>query len=698
MSISARASIRFAVPSLLLAYAFTGGQLFGTGGALDVSFGSGGIVTTDLGGSERAVSLAIQPDGKIVVLALGNTGPVILRYLADGNLDTFFGAGGSTILPHNLWYPVDIRLQSAGKIVVAFGSERIPSNWDFGVTRLNADGSIDGGFGSSGTTITSVGGSYDSFPASMVIQADDKVLIGGDAYRNGTGGGDFAVVRYTQDGHLDLSFNGSGMFRCALGGKYDAVQSLALQPDGKIVAAGYSGQGHMAWDTSLANNDFAVLRLSPDGVLDATFGRQGFAIRPIDSSYNEKAFSVAVAPNGTLLLAGNSEFSQYVPSRIAVTRLSGSGASQALRSVFPVLLSGEACGNASVRFQPDGKFLLATSSPVKLRRFSWSGAPDASFDAGVLAANPCHTYYSGRIFEIQADGRIVVIGGTTNQGGSDIKLMRLERGPLAAPEIEVEQPVGVSISSAGPPISLGNSAVGGSTLPVSFLIKNTGAGLLDSLSITLLGDHPEDFQVTTAEVGDPLDQNQSSSFTVRFAPTQLGIRSSTLQIASSDSDENPFLISLTGVGITASSGYANWASSMSLTGSEADSMAAPHGDGTANLLKYAFNLDGTRSDSRTLAPYYGTAGLPSVDAHKILDFGGIKFYYWQIQFIRQPASGMRYTVLRSSSLQAGSWMPVDSTAASVEPIDSNWERVTFMELFDPASSPRLYFRVEVTLP
>ena len=221
-------------------------------GSLDTSFGSGGKVTTAIGSSnDNARSVVLQSDGKIVVV--GNSWSsaydfAVVRYNADGSLDTSFGSGGkvTTQVGGSLSDTAySVVLQSDGKIIVAGASDS-----DFAVVRYNANGSLDTSFGSGGKVTTPIGSSSDD-ANSVVLQSDGKIIVAG--FSNGATR-DFAVVRYNANGSLDTSFDTDGIVTTPIGSGTDEANSVVLQSDGKIIAAGYSHNG--------ANNDFAVVRYS----------------------------------------------------------------------------------------------------------------------------------------------------------------------------------------------------------------------------------------------------------------------------------------------------------------------------------------------------------------------------------------------------------------------------------------------------
>ncbi|MEZ5842967.1 MAG: delta-60 repeat domain-containing protein [Hyphomicrobiaceae bacterium] len=123
---------------------------------------------------------------------------------------------------------------------------------------------MDTGFGGGdGIVTTPVGSSHDQ--GFSALQPDGRIVVAGRSF-NGSND-DFAVVRYNADGTLDTSFGGGdGIVTTPIGSSHDQGFSVTMQPDGKIVVAGYSFNG--------SNNDFALIRYNADGTLDTGFGRR----------------------------------------------------------------------------------------------------------------------------------------------------------------------------------------------------------------------------------------------------------------------------------------------------------------------------------------------------------------------------------------------------------------------------------------
>lgn len=174
---------------------------YNSNGSLDTSFGTGGKVTKAIGSSYDLVyEITIQTDCKILVLGVGlltNTDVAILRYNTDGSLDTSFGTSGmvTTDLGTSDNYGHSIKIQQNNKFVVG-GYSNNGSNIDFTVTRYNSNGSIDTSFGASGTATTDFSSGNDNCYG-IAIQGDGKIVAVG--YANNGSNKDFALVRYIGD-------------------------------------------------------------------------------------------------------------------------------------------------------------------------------------------------------------------------------------------------------------------------------------------------------------------------------------------------------------------------------------------------------------------------------------------------------------------------------------------------------------------
>ena len=288
-----------------------------TDGSIDTTFGNGGRVITQITSNDVGDTVAVQPDGKILVGGRANTPSTVdssfalLRYNPNGTLDPTFGSGG--IVFTNIGESLDgitaIALQTDGKIVVsgfrAFvrppGEQR---NGDIVVARYNSNGSLDTTFGSGGKTLSDFGPVSEYFAddaTSINIQPDGKIVVGGDS--DGGGYFDFLVARYNANGLLDTTFGNGGFVKTDLGNGYeDGSADVAIQSDGKIVSVGSALPD--SYDL-----DFALIRYNTNGSLDQTFGTGGKVVFGLQSLTDEELMSVAIQADGKIVALGDSNSS-----------------------------------------------------------------------------------------------------------------------------------------------------------------------------------------------------------------------------------------------------------------------------------------------------------------------------------------------------------------------------------------------------
>jgi uncharacterized delta-60 repeat protein len=317
-------------------------------GSFDTSFDGDGTAGIDFGGADDARAVALAPDGKIVVA--GDTsvdfGIAIARLNTDGSLDASFDPGGTDGPGKKTFAGGDanaVLVAPDGKIVLAgTGGPKI----DFEVVRLNPDGSFDTSFDSDGALGIDFGSKDHGWGAAL--QPDGKVVVAGATYDNF----DVAVARSNVDGSLDDTFAGTGKKTFDYGGG-DGAGAVALQPDGRIVVAGSGGP----------NDDLAVTRLNPDGSFDPSFDSDGTA--GIDFGGDDGAGAVVLAPNGKIVVAGIGMGGSGIGA-FAVARLQPGGASDTTFS-FDGKTTVDYGGYdyaAAVALAPDGKLVVAGATSV----------------------------------------------------------------------------------------------------------------------------------------------------------------------------------------------------------------------------------------------------------------------------------------------------------------------------------------------
>jgi hypothetical protein len=236
------------------------------------------------------------------------------------------------------------------------------------------------------------------------------------------------------------------------------------------------------------------------------------------------------------------------------------------------------------------------------------------------------------------------------------------------------------------------AAVPNSSITCSLRIRNTGTEPLLRGTPVVTGADAARFSINYANCPAELASGQEGTLVVTFSAPANGSYQAMLEVPSNDSDESPFEVPFSASTMTAADLYATWAAGEGLAGPAALSSAIPFHDGVPNLLKYAFNLDGDHADVRALTPGTGTAGLP---VFRLVGSG--EQAVLRVEYLRRAGSGLTYTPKVSTTLTPGSFVPMSGTA-TVSPIDVAWERVVLEEPCNPATKPRTFGIVEVTLP
>ena len=188
-----------------------------------------------------------------------------------GSLDLSFDTDGKVItnMGSSDCAANAVVIQSDGRIV-AVGYSGNGSTYDFAIARYNTDGGLDTTFDTDGKVTTAIGSYNTAF--AVALQSDGKIIAAGSA--NGSQM-DFALVRYNTNGSLDTTFDIDGKVITAVGNFTDVAYSVAIQNDGKIVMAGYSSNG--------SNDDFSLVRYNTNGSLDSTFDNDGKVIENVES-------------------------------------------------------------------------------------------------------------------------------------------------------------------------------------------------------------------------------------------------------------------------------------------------------------------------------------------------------------------------------------------------------------------------------
>jgi uncharacterized delta-60 repeat protein len=370
---------KFYFPTILLFSIFSS---FAQSGSPINSFGNGGKVTTPFGSNNIINACAIQNDGKLVVAGtISDNHFILVRYNMNGTLDPTFDSDGKieTIFASAPARANAITIQADGKIVVA-GQLNAGTTYDFVVVRYNENGSLDLTFDGDGIATTNVGNVSNGVNA-VALQSDGKIIIAGNTFADNNDW-DFALVRFNSNGSLDNSFDEDGKVITTFGTSREYVNAIAIQPDGKIIAAGSS--------VSIVDGndvDYAVIAsYNADGSLDNNFDNDGkitFQFGPHGSGIT----SIGIGNDGKLVVGGIGSIGSGPD--FALARFLSNGSPDLVfgsnGQVFTSMSPSEEYVS-SIALLPDGKILAggyairSTLYDFVLARYNSNSSLDLTFD------------------------------------------------------------------------------------------------------------------------------------------------------------------------------------------------------------------------------------------------------------------------------------------------------------------------------
>jgi uncharacterized delta-60 repeat protein len=398
-----------------------------TAGDLDPTFGTGGMVMTDLNRStDIANAVAVQADGKLIVVGqtyknndYSTEDFAVARYNTDGTLDTTFGRGGKvrTDFPGLAAVPSSVVIQPDGKIVVAGGAFPLFTFLgNFELVRYNPNGSLDRSFGNGGIVTTTF--PQGSYAFDVALQPDGKIIAVGTVFVDFNPGDqsdtDFALARYNPDGSLDTTFGNGGTVMTDFFANEDDAFSVLIQPDGKIVAVGSA-------NNPASYYDFAAVRYLINGTIDTSFGVAGKVSTDFGDQNFDRARSAALQSDGRIVAAGfaisqnggvqNFAVARYTANGVLDTTFSGDGKTQ--------IDFGSCCQSAyKVLLQSGGKIITvgyanteSSDSDFLLARLNPRGSLDATFGVGGRVRTSFGDLNGGANgATLQSDGKIVAVG------------------------------------------------------------------------------------------------------------------------------------------------------------------------------------------------------------------------------------------------------------------------------------------------
>ena len=425
---------------------------YNANGTPDNSFGGSGIVQANLkGGDYGEAALTVLADGRIW---LGGSG-TLARYTATGNLETTLGTGFRST--RSIIVQPDGKIVAGGDVFISTNRYTGESDYDFAITRFQANGAQDNTFNGGGLR---VGFSNYDFMTSMIIQPDGKlVAVGSTKQSPFYGFGDYVMTRINTNGTLDNSFDGDGKLIGSFPAYQSGLNTVIVQPDGKIITGGsgnvyrfnqngsrdslFSNGGKISFFTIDARSfalqadakilytgtysEEALGRLKPDGSIDSSFGTNGFVKTP-DLGYASHSTTILVQPDGKIL-AGAITYPASSSTAVAVLqRYNANGSPDNSFHGNGMVAFPFAGVINTITIQPDGKILAAGSTASSsgpygfaIARYNPDGSPDNGFGAGGKASTAFGNYRSGATaIMLLPGGKLAVAGsGFTNDNNYD---------------------------------------------------------------------------------------------------------------------------------------------------------------------------------------------------------------------------------------------------------------------------------------
>jgi uncharacterized delta-60 repeat protein len=303
-----------------------------TNGSADNSFGTGGkLALTNLKCMGQN-AVAIQADGKILVAGSSPTGGTslltVFRLNSNGSFDNSFGTNGvETMSVGTGQYTnyVHLALQPDGKIAICCSLVTVYVDHEEAtavVLRMNSNGGLDNTFGTGGIVSQSVGSQHYTTANCIALQNDNKIIVGGSYGTSSSQYTNFLVMRFNPNGTLDNTFAGNGRAGIAFS-PTSGANGIAVQTNGDIIAGGFT--------QSSTDEDFALVRLLPNGTPDANFGSAGTGKVTTGFGYYDYLNAVTLQPDGKILAVGTSgndmALARYLVT-VATARLLAPGIAQ----------------------------------------------------------------------------------------------------------------------------------------------------------------------------------------------------------------------------------------------------------------------------------------------------------------------------------------------------------------------------------
>jgi uncharacterized delta-60 repeat protein len=396
-------------------------------GSLDPTFDSDGMLVYNGGNADRANSIAIDDNGKILVTGYSGDGlaedMLIWRYNADGSVDTTFDSDG--IVVYN--YPIGpIPNPDRGYSITTDANEKIlVAGWDYftdqGLNslltwRYNTDGSMDPDFAYSYPYPNFLVNALAGYDRSIITDSSNKILVVGHLLQ------DMVIVRYDTDGSEDDTFGSWGVVTYD-GGNSDEGYSTTIDANGKILVTGYS-QGANLYD-------MVIWRYNADGSPDTDFDTDGMLVYDGGIDDDEEGYCITTDANGKILVTGYS-YNADSNTDMVIWRYNADGS---LDTTFDtdgmaVYDSGVYEEGYSITTDVKGRILVTghiydgSDYDMAIWRYDADGNPDTNFDTDGVAIYDSGNVDQGYSITTDTDGKILVTGYSNNGSNDDMVIWR----------------------------------------------------------------------------------------------------------------------------------------------------------------------------------------------------------------------------------------------------------------------------------
>jgi len=355
-----------------------------------------------------------------------NNEPTVDNAIIKSGMDSSFGTDGKVLTSLGLDnYSVTVGIDSADKIIVGgqvtiapLPGETLEQSNDYGLIRLNADGTLDNTFGVEGIVINDFGGLERA--RSIFIDDSQRIVLGGDSIVDKS---DISIARFNSDGSLDTSFDGDGYVLTDFNDSADPAMDITPGLNGKIVTAGFSSVTSGVYD-------FSVARYNSDGSLDTSFSSDGWQVTDLGNIDN--ASGIAVTSTGKVVAVGRTGTNSV--SDIAIVQYNEDGSIDSSFSEDGIVildLGGTDDRLRQVVVGKDDKPIVVGRSNVSgknslvLMKYNVDGSLDTSFsEDGIVIHSIAGINIQGYGVVLDKKSRIVIVGHTNLEGDNDFVVLR----------------------------------------------------------------------------------------------------------------------------------------------------------------------------------------------------------------------------------------------------------------------------------